>query len=344
MSEIPSLDENLSVLSKEGRTPPPQAMRGFDPQYQTIVDYIVRITHRIWEEADMGYIYDTYAPDIAVHTGYGTSYGVEEVIGGSVAFLAALPDRRMYAEDVIWTGDDTVGFHTSHLIANTATNTGFSPWGPPTGKRVNFLAIANCFALENRITEEWLVRDTGALIRQLGFDLWEVAGAAAPLDIPPVTGETDRLQGQLPPAGYLQRHEDWHIEDFIGRIFHQVFNGRHFNLLAQTHHASAVMRVPGNLRLYGVGNIRSYLLNLLAMFPDAAMTVEHLYWLGDAAQGYRVAVRWRLQGTHRHYGFYGKPTGKCVNILGVSHLHVDTQQVTEHVMVFDELAVAMQLI
>lgn len=344
MNETPSLEQNLSALIQEGRTPPPQAMRGFDPQYQNIVDYIVRITHRIWEEADMGYIYDTYAPDIPVHTGYGTSYGVEEVVGGSVAFLAALPDRRMYAEDVIWTGDDKAGFHTSHLIANTATNTGFSPWGPPTGKRVSFLAIANCFVRENRITEEWLVRDTGALIRQLGFDLWEVARVARPADTPTVTGETDRLLGQRPPEPYRQRHEDWHIEDFVQRIFHEVFNGRHFNVLAETHHPGAVMRVPGNLRLYGTGNIRSYLLNLLAMFPDAALTVEHLYCLGDAAQGYRVAVRWRLQGMHRHHGFYGRPTGKRMNILGVSHLHVDAQQVTEHVMVFDELAVAMQLV
>jgi hypothetical protein len=37
-----------------------QSMRGFDPAYVDIVDYIVRITHRIWEQKDIGYIYDTY--------------------------------------------------------------------------------------------------------------------------------------------------------------------------------------------------------------------------------------------------------------------------------------------
>jgi predicted ester cyclase len=344
MNELPSLEHNLSVLSAQGRTPPPQAMRGFDPQYATIVDYIVRITHRIWEEADMGYIYDTYASDIAVHTGYGTSYGVEEVLSGSVAFLAALPDRRMYAEDVIWTGDDETGFHTSHLIANTATNSGYSPWGPPTGKRVSFLAIANCLVRENRIIEEWLVRDTGALIRQLGFDLWEAARAGGAQQALAISGETERLSGQRPPARYRERHDGWHIEDFVRRMVDEVFNGRRFSVLAETHQAGAVMRVPGNHRLYGVGNIRAYLLNLLAMFPDAAMTVEHLYWLGDTARGYRVALRWRLQGTQRNYGFYGKPTGKRINILGISHLHVLEQQVTEHILLFDELAVVMQLL
>lgn len=28
---------------------PGQSLSGFDPDYQNIVDYIVRITHRIWE-------------------------------------------------------------------------------------------------------------------------------------------------------------------------------------------------------------------------------------------------------------------------------------------------------
>ena len=70
---------------------------------------------------------------MTVHTGYGTSYGVEEVVSGSIAFLAALPDRRMYAEDVVWTGDDAEGFHTSHLIVNTGTNSGLQPLGAADG-------------------------------------------------------------------------------------------------------------------------------------------------------------------------------------------------------------------
>ena len=33
-----------------------QSMRGFEDTYVDIIDYIVRITHRIWEEKDIGYI------------------------------------------------------------------------------------------------------------------------------------------------------------------------------------------------------------------------------------------------------------------------------------------------
>ena len=344
MSHQPALD-NLKDLEKKGRLSSQlPSMRGFDPQYKDIVDFIVRITHRIWEEGDMGYIYDTYTHNCTVHTAYGTGYGVEDVVSGSVQFLAALPDRRMYAEDVIWTGDDEAGFHTSHLIVNTGSNTGYSPWGAPTGKRVTFLAIANCFVKANRVVEEWLVRDTAALVRQLGFDVWEVAWETAWRGIVDVVGETDRLQGQLPPPIYepLEGHSE--VETFARRHFHEVWNGRHFNRLAEDLSTDAVLFAPNNVQVMGPGNIRAYTLGMVAMFPDAHMNVEHVYALGNDEEGYRSAVRWRFTGTHERRGWYGKATGRRVNVLGVSHLHVHNGKIKKHYMVFDELALIMQLV
>lgn len=349
MSQQPALD-NLKDLRAKGIGSPPAVMRGFDPQYTDIVDYIVRVTHRIWEEGDMGYIYDTYLHNVTVHTAYGTAYGVEDVVAGSVAFLAALPDRQMYAEDVIWHGDDEAGFHTSHLIASTGTNTGYSPWGPPTSKRVSFLAIANCFIKQNRIIEEWLVRDTGALVRQLGYDLWDVAKDAVPFLQPAVSGETDRLQGQLPPAQYqaqYQVHYDTHtdsrIEDVVRGHFHDVWNRRHFNRIAEHYAPDAHLHVS-NMQIHGASNIRAYHLNFIAMFPDAHLSVEHIYWLGDEESGYRVAVRWRFAGTHARYGLYGAPTNRRVNVLGISHVHLKNDKITKQYLVFDELALVMQLV
>jgi hypothetical protein len=39
-----------------------QPMRGFDEDYTDIVDYIVRCTHKIWEEGAMGLLYTHYSP------------------------------------------------------------------------------------------------------------------------------------------------------------------------------------------------------------------------------------------------------------------------------------------
>ena len=57
-----------------------QSMRGFEDTYVDIVDYIVRITHRIWEDQDVGYIYDTYAPACRVYDDGGPRHGIEQMV------------------------------------------------------------------------------------------------------------------------------------------------------------------------------------------------------------------------------------------------------------------------
>ena len=49
-------------------------------------------------------------------------------------------------------------------------NTGWTAWGPPTGRRITLTVIADCHSRENRIGDEFVVYNTASLIRQLGHD------------------------------------------------------------------------------------------------------------------------------------------------------------------------------
>src|SRR5688572_9074309 len=197
------------------------AMRGFEPEYTDIVDYIVRITHRIWEEKEVGYIYDTYQHNCIVHGSAGDAHGREGVVAATLEWLAAFPERRVYADDVIWSGDEDAGFHTSHLVTSAGYNLGYTRYGPPTGKKVLVRAIANCLAKENMIFEEWLLRDEIALINQLGFDLEAIidqqARAMLALGTLPVpVTDPERMLGQYAPAPLPARSgAGFDIEDFI---------------------------------------------------------------------------------------------------------------------------------
>lgn len=153
-----------------GGGPRRQSMAGFDEKFTDIIDYILRITHEIWEEKGIGRIYDYYGYNCPVHTTEGTIYGREAVMAGTVATLAAFPDRRLYGDEVIWAGDDVNGFYTSHRLTHMGRNTGYSSFGPPTGRQVRYTAIADCVVRENVIVEEWLARDNVMLVRQLGFE------------------------------------------------------------------------------------------------------------------------------------------------------------------------------
>ena len=118
----------------EGRDDmPAQSMRGFEDQYRNIIDYIVRITHRIWEEKDIGYIYDTYAHNSRVYDDYGLQYGRDKIVADTTHTINAFPNIRLVADEIIWAGDEDVGFYTSHRTIIQGDNTGYSRYGPPTG-------------------------------------------------------------------------------------------------------------------------------------------------------------------------------------------------------------------
>ena len=58
-------------------------MKGFERQYKNIIDYIVRITYTIWEEKNIGYIYDTYSPECRVWDELGLQFGSEKIFTDS---------------------------------------------------------------------------------------------------------------------------------------------------------------------------------------------------------------------------------------------------------------------
>ena len=88
-----------------------QPLAGFDEDYTDIVDYIVRCTHKIWEEKAIGLIYTHYAHNALVHTTGGIIYGRETVVRNTIQNQAMWGDLRAYADDVIWSGDDLSLIH-----------------------------------------------------------------------------------------------------------------------------------------------------------------------------------------------------------------------------------------
>ena len=145
-------------------------MDGYNPRYKNIVDYIIGVTHEIWEEHGVGKLYDYYANTIRMHTASGLKFGREAVIAATLESQAGFPDRRLFGEEVIWTGNNIDGFYTSHRLRHEGTNRGWTPYGPPTGKRVSYRAIADCVCVRDMMVEEWISRDELTLVTQLGLD------------------------------------------------------------------------------------------------------------------------------------------------------------------------------
>jgi predicted ester cyclase len=326
-----------------------QSLTGFEPCYLDIVDYIIRCTHRIWEENGVGLIYNHYKHNIPIWTTEGVTYGRDAVIAATLQTQAAFPDLRLYGDEVIWTGDDQEGFHTSHRITWVGHNTGYSKYGPPTGRKIVRRGIANCLVKRNLIVKEWIARDEMGLVLQLGLDPHKLAREMARREVAShldreLLGTIERVAGQgtpeeLPP----RREEGFDVENFVRRSYHEIWNWRLLNKIDDTYVTNALCHTAANRELYGRAALKGFILSLLAAFPDAALDIDHLYWIGNERYGYRVAVRWTLQGTHEGPGVYGEPTGKRIRVLGISHHEIKDGRVVEEWMMFDEFALLKQL-
>ncbi len=327
-----------------------QPMRGFEETYVDIIDYIVRITHRIWEEKDIGYIYDTYKHNSRVVDGYGLQYGRDKIVADTVHTINAFPDIRLYADEIVWAGDEEVGFHTSHRTVIKGTNTGISRYGPPTGRKIELWCIANCVALENEIFEEWVLYDNADLVRQLGFNLREMAREIGnqrvddQVHVP--SFEPERLPGQGKPKYLTYDYasgKTFDLVDFLSATYHNIWNRRMLGTIHKSHAPNVHTLSSNGRRFYGQNQLQSFFLSLLAAFPDLTFQIDDLYWMGNDSDGYLTAMRWSIVGNHRGWGIYGHPTGRPVHIWGITQHRIKNGLITDEWMLFNEFALMQQI-
>lgn len=327
------------------RSPPgprSQPMRGFEEHFVDIVDYIVRITDEIWMERAVGRIYDTYDASCTVYTSQGVVRSVEEVIAGTIATLNAFPDGEIHHLNVAWSGNEDDSFYTSHLGHSRSTHVGWSSLGPGTGRRSSIRFAADCMVRENRIHTEWLVRDSGAQVRQLGFDPHEVARRAAErraLESYVVSPET-RLEGQV-PRRLLDLPTDT-LDGWTRHMFHNIWNLKRFDWLDRYYAGTATVHAGGGRVAQGTRNIGALHLHIQAAIPDGVLRVEHVCH-SEENDGVIVAVRWVYEGTTAPGGVLGEcPAGRPVFMMGISHMRFAGDRIVEEWMLFDEVGVLVQ--
>lgn len=347
-------DDLPDVRSPMGRTlddllaegPRRQDLPGYDAIYRDFVDYIIRCTHRIWEQKNVGLCRTHYSADCAIHTLAGPVTGVEAVVQNTITTLGATPDRLLIGEDVIWSDDGDGQLYSSHRIVSRSTHMGDDPLlGTATMLSNGVMTIADCLCRENRIVEEWLVRDNLRGVLQVGGDPWAVAHAQA---------LSDR-------AGDQQRHDwrrtwiettrdgadvaipDGHPSALPAAALAAAWRDDLFGEAAGALSPACEVRWPTNRHGYGRGFWIGCLTQIRSALHDVSYRLEHVAARPLPGDAIAVALRWAVAGTHRGNGLWGEATARDLLISAVSHYRLRGGHIIEDITIFDELAVLRQI-
>ena len=318
-------------------------MKGFDPKFRDFPDYIIGITREIWEDRGIHTLHDYYSPDIVVRSPGSVVIGNKGVIGATMATLHEFPDRRLLGEDVIWSGDPETGMLSSHRILSTATHEGDGVYGRATGKRLIYRILADCHARENTIDDEWLIRDQGAIVRQLGWaprdyaaDLIAREGGAERC-VKPMTPRTDRT-GPYKGTGNDNKWGE-RLSEILSRIM-----SADMSVIPTEYDRACHLGYPGGVTAHGVEEADRFWMGLRAAFPNAEFELHHVIGREDPMMPPRAAVRWSLWGRHEGWGAFGTPTGATVYVLGITHAEFGPWGLRREYTLYDETAIWKQIL
>lgn len=324
-----------------------------------IARYIRESTHQIWDQKFIGKIYDYYAPDAIVYTSLGDIYGRDQVIRLTTIRQAAFPDTRDWIEEVIHRHNVDGTYDTSMRWTYMGTNTGYSFYGPPTGRKVAVRGLANCVIRDNRVIREWVSYNELSLIRQLGLDPRAVLqkfvregvsnSQSSGADVVRPHGEVENVIAQTTPAAIPEAPRDGSaeaaVEHFVRRAYHEIWNWRYIGRIDEYYAENHACHASSDREIYGLGDYKHDVLSRLAAFPDMRTIVDDVYMNPDPdhAGGWRVAVRWTQLGTHEGPGLYGRPTGRRVRMMGITHHIIRDGLFTEEYAEWGEFATLKQL-
>ncbi len=318
-------------------------MKGFSNRFTDFPDYIIGITKEIWEDRGIGTLHDYYAPDIPVRSPASVVKGNQGVIAATMATLAEFPDRTLFGEDVIWSGTPEDGMLSSHRLHSTATHAHDGVYGKATGKTLSYRIIADCHAINNQINDEWLIRDQGAIVRQLGWDPKDYAADLIDREggpencVKPFTPEID-IDGPYKGTG---NDNEWGQK--YAEILTRIMNAE-FSVIPQEYDRAVNLEYPGGVSALSHGGADKFWMGLRASFPNAEFKIEHQIGRDDPMMPPRAALRWSLWGKHDGWGSFGTPTGAQVYVMGASHVEFGPWGLRREYTLFDETAIWKQIL
>lgn len=150
---------------------------------EEVAELFESYTRVIWQYQCPGMIHKLYCDETICHgEGGRKSKGSEVVVKGTIDFMRSFPDRHVHFVDIFVEGNEEEGYSFGQATRFIASNTGWSKYGPPTGKALSrdgewCHSICECKIRKVegrwRVVEEWVVDSQETFVEAMTMDCAE---------------------------------------------------------------------------------------------------------------------------------------------------------------------------
>lgn len=123
-----------------------------------VIEFVKNYTMLTYDYQMVGLIYDYYKEDVEVLKENRIRLkGLDQLVHDRQVLLAAFPNIKTKIENVIVSGNVEEGYKVFRRMKYEGTNTGYSPYGPPTGKRLGNACLGLSMFYLNKIDGKWKI-------------------------------------------------------------------------------------------------------------------------------------------------------------------------------------------
>ncbi|MGB0905634.1 MAG: ester cyclase, partial [Mangrovicoccus sp.] len=200
----------------------------FDFERRDPHGFLENSAEAIWGDRNLAAIHKYFATDMVSRSPMRVFENRESLINEAMSDLAEFPDLQMLSEDVINcdTGLEKAldpGLFSAQRMTLKASHIGDGQYGQATGKAVQFRVMSDRWYSSEKLYDEWLVRDTAAILRQLDQqpEDWarRILQDMGPEAVAPLTPDRD-IEG---PYGGLRSGAAW--GDELAALLKQLMAG-----------------------------------------------------------------------------------------------------------------------
>ncbi|MDI9768085.1 nuclear transport factor 2 family protein [Pantoea dispersa] len=317
---------------------------GFNPQFDSIQQFITTLTHVVWEQKDIGQLADFYSSPVVFITPEKQLTDLSQFMRHTLEAMYSFPQRSVLTEDILCTETPAKEYYASQRTVASIRHQGEGFFGAPTGKNVWVRTWADRLCADGAIRQEWLLQDRDAIVAQLGLDVREFARS--------LSSARQQLELESPAAEVLDARwaggpEGDDAEGPIAGVIERyltMWSGGNSGTVPGLYHPAATLYAPGHAVGTGEAEISALLAGYRASFADSETQLHHLIVRKDPHEPVRISLRWSLLTWHDGYGKFGAPTRKPVSIAGISQLELREGRIIREYLGIDELAIWSQIV